>query len=298
MFCNSDKMKTVLVTGASGFLGHHIVQELLVRSNTNVIAVLGRPQDKSYHLPSSPNLESLSLDSMFDKKIGAVDTVINCAFARSNEIDSLVDSLEFTEKTIKYFEENGVLSLINISSQGVYQRLKAGDLSNENSPIKPIDLYSFAKFASEKIFNVSSIPFVTNVRLASIMMPKRFLDFFVQKAKSGERFTVTMPNQYSALLDVTDAAKGVAAIADLNPSQRANVYNLGIGAQYSLLEYAQGVKKIGESLGYTVDFDVVDNEASVCSGMDISKLMTDTKWKPEIMKDEMITKLYKSEDYD
>lgn len=291
-------MRTILVTGASGFLGHHIVKELLRRNDTKVIAILGRPEDKAFYLPNISNVESISIDSMYDRRIGPVDTVINCAFARSNSIDLLVDSLEFTEKSIKFFEENGVQSLINISTQGVYKRLEAGDLSNENSPIEPIDLYSLAKFASEKLYNISSIPFVTNIRLASIMMPNRFLDFFVQKAKSGERFTVTKPNQYSSLLDVTDAAKGIAAVADLSPSQRANVYNLGIGVQYSLLEYAQSVKSIGESLGYTVCFDIIDNNDSVCSGMDINRIMTDTTWKPEIMKDEMIIKLYKNEAYD
>ena len=291
-------MRTILVTGASGFLGHHIVKELLRRNDTKVIAILGRPEDKAFYLPNISNVESISIDSMYDRRIGPVDTVINCAFARSNSIDLLVDSLEFTEKTIQYFEANGVQSVINISTQGVYKRLEVGELSDEDSPIKPIDLYSLAKFASEKLYNISSIPFVTNIRLASIMMPNRFLDFFVQKAKSGERFSVTRPNQYSSLIDVTDAAKGIAAVADLSPSQRANVYNLGIGVQYSLLEYAQSVKRIGESLGYTVCFDIVDNDDSVCSGMDINRIITDTNWKPEIMKDEMITKLYKNEAYD
>ena len=286
-------MKKVLVTGASGFLGHHLVQELLKQDGTEVIAILGRPEDKANALPDNPNLKVFPLNALCEEHFSGIDTVVNCAFARSNDAKLLAGAFDFTERSIRRFEELGVKSVINISSQGVYQRLGVGELSTEDSPIEPIDLYSMAKYASEKLFRVSSIPYVTNVRLASILMPQRFLYFFVNKAKAGEHFTVTAPNQYAALLDVTDAARGLAAIAKLEHERRSDVYNLGIGTQYSLLEYAESVKAIGQQMGYNVDFDVVDNGTTVCAGMDCSKLMHDTGWKPEILKNEMITNLLK-----
>ena len=287
-------MKKILITGASGFLGHHLVQELLKQEDAEVIAILGRPEDKANALPDNPNLKVFPLNAVYEEHFSEIDTVVNCAFARSNDAKLLAGAFDFTERSIKRFEELGVKSVINISSQGVYQRLGVGELSTEDSPIEPIDLYSMAKYASEKLFSVSSIPYITNVRLASILMPQRFLYFFVNKAKAGEHFTVTAPNQYAALLDVTDAAKGLAAIVGLAPSNRASVYNLGIGTQYSLLEYAESVKAIGKSLGYNVDYDVSDNGTTVCAGMDCSLLMNDTGWKPEVTKDEMIMKLFKT----
>lgn len=288
-------MKKVLVTGASGFLGHHLVQELLKQEETEVIAILGRPEDKANALPDNPNLKVFPLNALYEEHFSEIDTVVNCAFARSNDAKLLAGAFDFTERSIKRFEELGVKSVINISSQGVYQRLGVGELSTEDSPIEPIDLYSMAKYASEKLFSVSSIPYITNVRLASILMPQRFLYFFVNKAKAGEHFTVTAPNQYAALLDVTDAAKGLAAIVALTPEDRSDVYNLGIGTQYSLLEYAKSVKAIGHQYGYDVSFDVADNGTSVCAGMDCSRLMNDTGWKPAIMKEKMITKLFRTQ---
>lgn len=286
-------MKTVLVTGASGFLGHHLVAELLKSDDTKVIAILGRPEDKANALPSGTNITVYPVDALFSEKIENIDTVINCAFARSNDAKLLASAFDFTEKLITRLEGLNVKSVINISSQGVYQRLGVGELSNEESPIEPIDLYSMAKYATEKMFNLSSIPYVTNVRLASILMPQRFLYFFVKKAKAEERFTVTAPNQFASLLDVTDAAAGLVAITDKNPKERANVYNLGIGTQYSLLEYAESVKSIGKSLGYKVQFDVTDNETAVCAGMDCQRMKKDTGWESLLSKEEMITKLFK-----
>lgn len=285
-------MKTVLVTGASGFLGHFVVIELLKNPELEIVAIGGRPEDKANPLPESQKLKFYTLDKLFTENFTNVDTVINCAFARSNDAQQLAGAIEFTEQAIERFVAMGVKSVINISSQGVYERLPKGELSNEDSPILPVDLYSMVKYSVERMFNVSAIPYTTNVRLASLMMPQRFLYFFVKKAKAGERFTVTAPNQYAALLDVKDAASGLVAITNLEPEKRANIYNLGIGRQYSLLEYAETVKTIGVKLGYNVSFEVADNGTEVCAGMDCAKLMEDTGWKPTFLIEEMIVKLY------
>lgn len=287
-------MKTILVTGATGFLGHHVVKELLKSKDIIVIAIGGRPEDKANELPQSDRLRFHHLDELFSESFRGIDVVINCAFARSHDPALLAQTFDFTERMINRFEQLEVNTVINISSQGVYKRLPKGVLSTEESPIAPIDLYSMCKYATEKLFGLSTIPHVVNVRLASLMMPQRFLYFFVNKAKLGEPFTVTAPNQYASLLDVKDAAAGLAAIARLPLGQKVTTYNLGIGCQYSLLEYAETVKIVGEKLGYKVSYDVADNGTEVCAGMDGSKLMRDIGWKPSIMKNKMIENLFAS----
>ena len=286
-------MKTILVTGASGFLGHHIVKKLLNDPELVVIAIGGRPEDKCNPLPENSRLTFYTLDKLFTKHFNDIDTVINCAFARSNDPNLLAQAFDFTEQLIKRIEEFKVKSVINLSSQGVYKRLPKGELSTEDSPVEPVDLYSMAKYATEKMFSISAIPYVTNIRLASLLMPQRFLYYFVKKAKAGEPFNVTAPNQYAALLDVEDAATGLVAVVALDPEKRSNLYNLGIGTQYSLLDYAIRVKEIGLKFGYQTKFEIADNNVESNAGMDCSRIMNDTSWKPIVLINEMITNLYK-----
>ena len=287
-------MKTVLITGATGFLGHAIVNELLQNEELMLIAIGGRPEDRAAPLPDNPRLKPYILEDLFIHDFQDIDTVINCAFARSNDVTLLTKALDFTEMLIGRLIKLKVRSVINISSQGVYKRLPAGSMSAEDSPIEPIDLYSLAKYATEKMFHVSTIPYVTNIRMASLMMPQRFLYYFVQMALKRETFTVTAPNQYASLLDISDAASGVAAITELDSRKRSVTYNLGTGKQYSLLQYAEGVKEVGGRLGYSVSFNTVDNSICSCAGMDISRLVQDTGWRPRVFKDEMILKLYRT----
>ena len=287
-------MRTILVTGATGFLGQAVVNELLRNDGFWVTAIGGRPEDKVNPLPEHPRMSLYPLDDLFSRDFEDIDTVINCAFARSNDATLLAQAFDFTEKLIKRLETLKAKSVINLSSQGVYKRLPVGELSKEDSPIVPVDLYSMAKYATEKLFSVSAIPYVTNVRLASLMMPQRFLYFFVQKALNNEPFTVTAPNQYATFLDVSDAATGVVSIASLDKEKRAATYNLGTGTQYSLLQYAESVKMIGEKLGYQVRYDVADNGSSACAGMDCTRLMKDTGWQPRILKDDMVSMLFTS----
>lgn len=286
-------MRRILVTGASGFLGHHVVKELLSIAGVEVIAIGGRPEDKANPLPENERLSFYTLDRLFINQYDNIDTVINCAFARSNDAALLAQAFDFTEKLIRRLEEFKVGSVINLSSQGVYKRLPKGELLTESSPIEPIDLYSMSKYATEKLFSISSIPYVTNIRLASLMMPQRFLSFFIKKAMEGEPFTVTAPNQYAALLDVKDAASGLAAVAMMPLDKRAKVYNLGIGTQYSLLDYAKCVKEVGDMLGYNVVFEVANNKSESNSGMDCSKMMEDSGWRPKITTKQMVAEFFK-----
>ena len=285
-------MRTILVTGASGFLGHHLVKSLLQKNSYHVIAILGRPEDKANNLPEDNHMEVISMNDYFSTSFSDVDTVVNCAFARSNNLGLLADALKFTTDLIIKLRTDKVKSVINISSQGVYKRIDSGLLASEDSEIEPMDGYALAKYATEKLFVTGSFPFVTNVRMASINMPQRFLNLFVQKVKNNEELLITTPNQPAALIDVRDASEALASIVELLPAKRSEVYNLGMGYQMTILEYAKKVIEIGLAKGYKSKLIVDDNNQSSGAGMDCSLIKRDCNWEPSISVEQMISELF------
>ena len=282
-------MKNILVTGASGMLGRCVVKHLLEK-DVQIISSIMPMEQVTYQ--SRGNEIVILNDQIFEGKLPHIDVVINCAFARSNNAEQLASAFDFTTQLIEGFKKADVNSLINVSSQGVYKRLPVGQLSKEDSPIEPIDLYSMSKYAAEKMFVLSGIKHVTNVRLASLNMKQRFLYRFVKSAKEEGIIHLESPYVYASLLDVEDAAEALVTLALMSNEARRDVYNLSIGAQYSLAEFAKLVKMVGTELGYQIE--IVENDNGNCSsaGTDISALTEDTGWTPRITNEMMVKQLY------
>lgn len=278
-------MNNILVTGASGLLGSHVVKHLLEKECHVIVSIL--PEEKSTYKPLD-GVEVIVNDDIFQANFPHISTVINCAFARSNQAQDLASAIDFTQKLINGFKRGSVDSVINISSQGVYKRLPIGELSKEDSPIEPIDLYSMAKYAVEKTFETSGLSNVTNVRLASINMKQRFLYNFVQKAKNNDVITINSSTLYASILDVEDAAEALVRLAMLPIENRKPIYNLGTGNQISLMHLAELVNTIGERFNAKAEIVLQDNGIINTAGVDISLISADCDWTPIVTNEQMI----------
>ncbi len=286
-------MKTVLITGASGFLGHHLVQRFVDRGDTRIIAILGRPEDKANILPESDNLMVYPCSALFTTNFRHVDTLIHTAFSRGESLPGLTRSIEFSEQIIELVNRQNIDSVINISTQGVYRGLKPGETVDENGFVEPNTSYGLAKWAVENMLKIGCEKSYTNIRMASLSANARFLDFFVDSVIDGKDITVTAPNQYASIMDVTDAVSGIVAIESISFVKRETKYNLGPGTQHSILEYATTANVIGHQFGYKpVRVYIEDNGKKSAICMSCDKLKLATAWMPRIGKDLMIKKLF------
>ena len=287
-------MKTVLITGASGFLGHHLVKSFIERGDTKIIAVLGRPEDKANALPGSENLKVYPCSDLFTTDFGHVDTLIHTAFSRGDNLPGLTRSIEMTEQVIEMVNNQEIDSIINISTQGVYKGLKPGEKVDENGSVEPNTAYGLAKWAVENMLKLGCKKSYTNIRMASLSTNARFLDFFVDSVIAGKDITVTAPNQYASIMDVTDAVTGIMTVESIDIEKREAVYNLGPGVQYSILDYAETANEIGQQFGYSpIQVIVEDNGKDFATCMDCKKLTKQTGWEPKVTKDIMLHKMYK-----
>ena len=288
-------MKTVLITGASGFLGHHLVKSFLDKGDTRIIAILGRPEDKANALPESERLTVFSSSSMLITDYGHVDTLIHTAFTRGDNLAGLTRSIEFTEQIIELANTQDIDSVINISTQGVYKGQKPGEKVDEEGYVEPNTSYGLSKWAVENMLKLGCEKRYTNIRMASLSANARFLDFFVNSVIAGNDIKVTAPNQYASIMDVTDAVDGILKIEHLPTLERDMVYNLGPGEQYSILDYAMTVNEIGCQFGYTpVQIIVEDNGKEFAICMNCNRLISETSWFPRIDKELMIKNLFQS----
>ena len=287
-------MKTILITGASGFLGHHLVKKFLDRGDSQIIAVLGRPEDKANSLPQNKLVSVLPCSVLFKTDFGHVDTLIHTAFSRGENFQGLTDSILLTEKVIELVNNQNIDSIINISSQGIYSGLKPGEKVKEDGHIGPNTSYGLAKWAVENMLKLGCKKSFTNLRMASLSSNARFLDFFVDCAIQHKDITVTAPNQYASIMDVKDAVEGILSIEKLSFKERGTVYNLGPELQYSILEYANSANLIGQKFGLKpINVTINDNGKEFAICMDCSNLRSQTKWESKISKDDMISSLFK-----
>lgn len=286
-------MKTVLVTGATGFLGHHLVQEFLKQKDTKVIAILGRPEDKANALPESSNLTIYPCTALFNTEFGHVDTLIHTAFTRGENLPGLTRSIELSEQIIELVNSHDIDSIINISSQGVYKGQKPGEKVDESGFVEPNTAYGLAKWAVENMLKIGCKKTSTNIRMASLSANARFLDFFVDSVIADKDITVTAPNQYASIMDVKDAVAGIVAVESMLLNEREFVFNMGPGVQYSILDYARSANEIGQHYGCTsIIIKVEDSGKEFATCMDCKKLVCQTGWNPKITKDMMLQNMY------
>lgn len=286
-------MKHLIVTGASGYLGHHLVQEFLSDPNTKVTAVLGRPEDKANELPNDVRLTIIPCDALYTTVFDHADALIHTAFARGENFPGLASSVEMTRKVIDIVNKQKIDSFINISSQGIYKGVNPGEKVTEKGAIEPNTTYGLMKWSVENMLKLGCQKPFTNIRMASLSANARFLVFFVNSVKEGNPITVTAPNQYASIMDVADASLGIKAIVDIPLQNREDVYNLGPDVQYSILDYAETAVAIGHELGYKGSNITIDDKGAVFAiCMDCSRLREQTCWCPKITKELMYKKLF------
>lgn len=282
--------KTILVSGASGFLGKEIIRQLLKSKNYKIIALTSKPNDLMNYFNNPSRLIAFNISdwtSKIEKNI-KMDFLVNCAFPRTSNSMELAKGLDFTKQLIINAIDFNIKNIINISSQSVYSQ-KSKSLPNETSPVAPESLYGMAKYATEKIVTVlcersaSKINF-TNIRLASLTgveLEARMTNKFVKRALDGGKITVNGRGQKVSYLDVRDAASALLAMIDSNSRKWKPIYNLGNHNYSSVLEIAETVKKVAEEYSFNeVIIEVKAGQDNFNNLIDSELFYKDFYWKP------------------
>lgn len=295
---NQEIIPTILISGASGLLGHELVTQLLENGNFKVIAITSKQKELATEFQSYSNLQVVKVDNWKEEieSNTQIDTFINCAFPRSSEPQQLSHGLLFTEKIIKDVLNLKINKIINVSSQSVYSQ-KSKSLTDETAPIVPETLYGMTKYASERIIAAmcQNIAF-SNIRLASLTsldFEVRMTNRFVKSALTGKPIVINGGQQKVSYLDVRDAASALIEMLNKDSSLWKSVYNLGNHHSCTVLELAEMVKKQADIYtNKSVKLDILEGQHNFNNLINSELFYSDFNWEPQFNMNKMIEELF------
>lgn len=285
-------MEKILITGANGLLGGKIIRHLIDKTEYGIIAAASseekiREMAEREGISQIERIHYLSNQTFLlsEMQLPAVYGAVHLAFARRiRPAQDIAASLDFASAVFMKLASSGIDRVINLSSQGVYGNIE--DIRVEEIPPAPVNHYTMAKYASEVIFNTyfenSSVPNHTNIRLDLVVQSQNLIPALSKQAKEG-RIQLRGGEQRFSFIDAEDAADGVVSML-MSPGKWKNVYNLGWNrTRYTLQEIAEIVADVAEMHGYERPEIVLDKQdISLWSGMDSTRFMEHTGWKPKI----------------
>jgi 2-alkyl-3-oxoalkanoate reductase len=152
----------LLVTGANGFLGHHVVAEALRRGHA-VRAMVRSAGDAVRHgWDREPNVEVVRADLRRRKGlaevVGGVDAVLHLAAAKSGDLYAqYAGTVVATENLLGAMDEARVRRIVLVSSFSVYDYMKIRSFAvlDEASPVErdafERDEYAHTKLVQERL---------------------------------------------------------------------------------------------------------------------------------------------------
>lgn len=237
----------VVVTGGAGYIGSHMVRQLLDRGyqvrvvdallfgSAGLLPIFGHPRLEFFNAHISSN-------GVVDRALQGASAVIHmaalvgdaaCSRDTALTIETNVDG---TRRMLDAAQKAGVARFLFASTCSVYGASGNNGLLTETSPLNPVSLYAETKIEGERlVFAASGNGMVCTVlRLATLygFSPRmRFdlaLNYFAARLAQGARVVIYGRNHWRPMLHAADAASAFVAALEADPQTVAGeVFNVG-----------------------------------------------------------------------
>lgn len=298
-------MKSVLVTGGAGFIGHHLIQHIFKNTDYEVICLdrldtSGNLNRLNELIENKPELSKrlkfvfhdlkAEVNSQLAKQIGNPNMIFH--LAASSHVDrSIEDPLSFvmdnvvgTTNILNYARTLDSLDYVqNFSTDEVFGDANHGEAYAEWDRHNPRNPYSASKSGAEALglafSNTYKLPIVTTNCMNVIgerQHPEKFLPLCINKILNNETIYIhSYPGSEKSGTRFYVHARNVADVS-LFLSKNGTIgekYNLVGQAEVSNLELAQFVAKV---LNKELRYEMVDFHSNR-PGHDLRYALQDTK---------------------
>lgn len=290
-----------LVTGGAGFIGSHIVEEL-VKKGERVRVFDNFSTGKEENISDFINkIEVIKGDvrnlNDVKKAVKGVDYILHQAAMRSvpKSVDDPLgandNNITGTLNVLVAAKEFGVKKVVYASSSSVYGDCKKFP-QKENFYPSPVSPYAVSKLAGEYYCVMFSKTYglpTVSLRYFNVFGPKQppesqysaVIPKFIESAIKNRPLEVHWDGKQSRDFTYVKNVVNANIMAALNPKADGNVYNVGCGYTISLLEI---IKLLEKMLGYKLEREFFPKRAGDVrkTWADISKIKRDLGYKIEV----------------
>lgn len=239
-------MSTVMVTGATGFLGGALVRRLL-REGIDVLAT-GRDPAKLAQLPL-PEARKLALDlarppAEVTARLPGATAIVHCAALSSAwgpEKAFEAANVTATQTVIALAQTLGVRHLVQISSPAIYFRFADQLNVAEDMPLpRPVNAYARTKVQAEQHVRASGLPF-------TILRPRgiygrgdtALLPRLLRAAQAGPLPRFRDGVAATDITHVSDVVEAILAVLQRRDSALGRSFNISGGEALPIRDIAE-----------------------------------------------------------
>jgi len=251
----SSRLRSALVTGATGFLGSVLVKRLLAKDVQVTCLVRPHSLGKLASFRGDSRLHAVKLDErdLQEQLAGlSAEVVFNFASYGVREGDCDVENMiegnvSFLLRLLRATAGWPLRRFIHTGSCSEYGHpQRDGELIAETHPVHPATLYGAAKAASvlcgNSLASSLRVPFVT-LRLFGVYgaaeAPQRLIPYIIARLLHGESVDLTGGEQVRDLLFEEDAASAFLAAATSDGIESGEVYNVCSARPVSIREVGE-----------------------------------------------------------
>ena len=248
-------MTICLVTGAAGFVGSHLCEQLLAQDHTVIgvdafIPYYPRPlkEQNLRELQAAPrftfhesDLRTADLVALLEGVEVVFHVAAMAGLRRSwSEFESYVTcNILATQRLLEAAVQRKIRHFLNVSTSSVYGRFATG---NEESPLAPVSPYGITKLAAEQLCRAYAANFnlpITVLRLYSVYGPRQRPDMgyniFIRALLEDELITIDGDgNDSRSNTYIADCVQGLIRAFEMPEKSIGETFNIGGGEEVTV----------------------------------------------------------------